>query len=136
MTALLLLHAAATLAMAGLVWFVQVVHYPLFAAVGEERFREYEVEHTRRTTLVVAPLMGVEAVTALALVALEPSALASVGVALVVAVWASTALVQVPCHRTLSRGWDAAVHRRLVRTNALRALLWSARACVALLLLL
>lgn len=32
--ALLLVHAAATWAMVGLVWFVQVVHYPLFAQVG------------------------------------------------------------------------------------------------------
>ena len=33
---LLLLHAAATLFMTGLIWFVQVVHYPLFARVGED----------------------------------------------------------------------------------------------------
>ena len=26
-------HAASTLAMTGLIWFVQIVHYPLFAAV-------------------------------------------------------------------------------------------------------
>jgi hypothetical protein len=29
---LLLAHAAATLFMVGVIWFVQLVHYPLFAA--------------------------------------------------------------------------------------------------------
>ena len=33
--------AAATWFMAGLHWFVQVVHYPLFADVGTERFIAY-----------------------------------------------------------------------------------------------
>ena len=31
---LLLLHAGATFFMCGLIWFVQIVHYPLFAQVG------------------------------------------------------------------------------------------------------
>ena len=37
MPALLLLHAASTLAMTGVIWFVQMVHYPLFryAAAGD-----------------------------------------------------------------------------------------------------
>lgn len=135
MTALLLAHAAATLALAGLVWFVQVVHYPLFARVPGDAFTAYELEHGRRTTWVVAPLMAVEALTAVALVLVEPGALTVIGVALIVGIWASTFLVQVPCHRVLSRGWDAAAHRRLVRTNWLRTVLWSARGAIALALL-
>ena len=47
---LLSLHLAATAAMTGLIWFVQVVHYPLFAAVGADQFVAYEVAHQRRTS--------------------------------------------------------------------------------------
>ena len=65
----LLLQVAATLALVGLIWFVQVVHYPLFAKVGSSSFADYEQSHQRRTTLVVAPLMLVEAATAIALLA-------------------------------------------------------------------
>ena len=32
---LLILHAGATLYMAGVIWFVQIVHYPLFSRVGQ-----------------------------------------------------------------------------------------------------
>ena len=136
MTALLVLQAAASCALAGLVWFVQLVHYPLFASVGgPDAFRAYEVEHTRRTTRIAAPLMVVEAGTAALILVLEPEAATLVGALLVVALWASTFLVQVPCHRALSRGWDEAIHRRLVRTNWLRTGLWTARAGLALALL-
>ena len=36
---IVLLQLASTLAMVGLIWFVQVVHYPLFEKVGAGGFR-------------------------------------------------------------------------------------------------
>ena len=62
----LLLNVAATLMMTGVIWFVQVVHYPLMEQVGASGFVTYEKLHTRWTTYVVAPPMLVEAATALA----------------------------------------------------------------------
>ena len=61
---ILIAHAAATLYMTGLIWFVQVVHYPLMAAVGRDGFAAYESAHARLTTFVVAPGMLVEALCA------------------------------------------------------------------------
>lgn len=51
----LLAHAAATLFMVGLIWFVQVVHYPLFAKVGPDVFVPYAASHGNLTGLVVGP---------------------------------------------------------------------------------
>lgn len=131
-------HLVATLAMAGLILFVQIVHYPLMARVGREGFREYEAAHTTRTGLVVVPLMVAELVTALWLAGLPPAAglrpVALLGTALVAVIWVSTAVLQVPAHRALSRGWDEAAHRRLVWTNWIRTAAWWARVPVALLL--
>lgn len=135
MIGLLVAHAVATLALVGLVWFVQVVHYPLFARIPREAFAAYEREHAERTTWVVAPLMGVEALCAALLLVGKPGALTALGALLVGVVWGSTALVQVPCHRVLERGWDEAAHRRLVRTNWVRTAAWSARGAIALALL-
>jgi len=134
-TALLVVQAVATLSLTGLVWFVQVVHYPLLARVGEGSLAAYEQEHMRRTTLLVAPLMLAEAVAATGLLLLEPGALTVLGALLLVGIWASSFLVQVPCHRVLADGWNAAAYRRLVRSNWLRTAMWSARSVVALLLL-
>ncbi len=64
----LLTHAAATLFMTGVIWFVQVVHYPLYRLVSVAEFARYETAHTFWTTIVVAPPMVAEMVTALWLV--------------------------------------------------------------------
>lgn len=136
---LLLLHCAATLAMVGLIWFVQVVHYPLFSSVGQSPFPEYERLHQKRTTLVVAPLMLIEALTATLILTtdLSPSArdLAWIGWVLLVLIWLSTAFLQVPLHRRLAEGYDPLAVRRLVRTNWLRTIAWTLRGFIAVLLL-
>lgn len=137
--ALALAHAVSTGLMAGLVWFVQVVHYPLFASVGEEKFKAYSAAHQSRTTLIVAPLMLIEAASAIGLLLLWPTeagprTLAIASVVLLAAVWVSTFAVQVPMHAKLAGGFDSGVHRRLVATNWVRTLAWSARAVIATLM--
>jgi hypothetical protein len=136
---LLLLHAGVTCFMCGLIWLVQVVHYPLFAQVGRAEFAEYQRRHMQRTSWVVAAPMCLEGVTAVALLIWPP-----VGVSLVwlwvsfvalIAIWASTFFLQVPRHEELLRAFDSAVHQFLVRSNWLRTLLWSARALLVLFLI-
>jgi uncharacterized membrane protein len=136
MDLLFLVHLGSTLAMAGLIWFVQIVHYPLFAAVGPERFVAYETLHAQLTSVVVVPFMCAEAFTAATLLWLRPPgvsfALAAAGLALVVLIWLSTFVVQVPLHQTLASGFDADAHRRLVGSNWIRTVLWSLRAALVL----
>jgi hypothetical protein len=135
----LLLNAGATLYMTGLIWFVQVVHYPLLAAVDRDGFTAYQTAHVDRTTLVVGPAMLIEAAAASWLVAARPSAVparwAWTGLVLVGVAWASTALLQVPQHNRLLAGFEAGTHRLLVATNWIRTLAWTARAVLALALL-
>jgi hypothetical protein len=135
----LLLHAAATLAMVGLIWFVQIVHYPLFAQVGREHFAQYEWLHQARTAQVVGPLMLTEALTAtlLLLSDLTPTArnLAWIGMALLVVIWLSTVLLQVPLHRRLAVGYESRSAARLVSSNWLRTIAWTLRGLIALSLL-
>lgn len=134
--ALLLVNLAATLYMTGLVWFVQVVHYPLFGQVGKPGFAGYEAAHTRLTTFVVAPPMLVEALTAVLLLSVRPrfapTAAMAAGTALVALLWLSTFLVQVPRHGVLAAGYNARAHSVLVATNWLRTAAWSARAVLLL----
>jgi len=137
--ALLLIHAAATLYLVGLIWFVQLVHYPLMAKVGGEGYRTYQQLHERKTTLVVAPAMFVELGCALFLALRTPDSiepwLAWTGFVIVALLWLSTALLQVPCHKKLGQGFDAEMHKKLVTTNWLRTGLWSARGAIALAML-
>jgi hypothetical protein len=133
---LLLLNYAATLFMLGVIWFVQIVHYPLFAKTESADFRTYEQRHTSLTTCVVAPPMLMEGATALLLLWFPPTGVStwqpSIGLALLALIWLSTVLVQVPCHNLLCQGFDPYVHQRLVGTNWLRTIAWSARGLLVL----
>jgi hypothetical protein len=130
------LQVGSTLYMVGVIWYVQLVHYPLMAHVGDGLFVGYHGRHTRRTGWVVVGPMLVEAATATVLlwpgIDSVPRPLAVAGFLLVAAIWISTFAIQVPLHRCLARGFDADTHRRLVRTNWIRTVLWSARGGLAI----
>ena len=124
----------ATAFMTGVIWYVQVVHYPLMAGWPHDDFGVWEARHRARTGPVVMPLMLLEGCTAAVLVARRPRGVPAwlpwAALLLLVGVWASTFLLQVPCHDRLSRGWDEGVHARLVQTNWIRTVLWTARLAV------
>jgi hypothetical protein len=132
----LLLQAFATFAMTGLIWFVQVVHYPLFGVVGSNGYAAYQEEHMRLTTRVVAPLMALEAATALWLVLDRPRFVsptqAWTGLILLAVIWSSTAWLSVPRHEALLRGFDASAHAALVSTNWIRTAAWTGRSILLL----
>ena len=133
---LLLAHVGATLLMTGVIWIVQIVHYPLFSQVGVDGFAAYQAAHSRRISYIVMPLMLVELATAALLVVIPPvdvaPALLWAGLALVVLIWLSTFALQVPQHRILSDGFDLRAHRLLVGTNWLRTIAWSLRGLLVL----
>lgn len=135
----LLVNAAATWFLTGLIWVVQVVHYPLFSSVDRSAYPAFAAAHGRLITPIVGPAMLVELVTAVLLVAQRPAALpvrwAWIGAGLVAVIWLSTALVQVPLHAQLAQGYDARAHGWLVTSNWLRTVAWSIRSLLLLLAL-
>ena len=132
----LLAQIASTGVLTGLIWTIQIVHYPLFAAVGDAEFVSYQQQHSKRITIVVGPLMLVEAATAVLLVGLRPTSVPEwipwAGLAMVIVCWLSTALVQIPCHTRLAAGFDPEIHQRLVRSNWIRTIAWTARMFILL----
>jgi hypothetical protein len=128
---LLLVQFMATGLMTGIIWFVQIVHYPLFRKIPPEGFTRYEQAHTVRTGVVVAPLMILELASAALLpilripIASTHAYLATLGCLLLI--WASTFLIQVPLHGVLEQCPDTRAMNRLVTTNWIRTMLWSAR---------
>lgn len=131
MNVLLVIHIMATWFMVGLIWTIQVVHYPLFQRVGAASFPSYEAEHTRRMGWLLAGPASLEVSTAAALVWFRPSA---VGLGLVLTagvilagLWVTTALRQVPLHRQLTTAPTTAAIRRLVDSNWFRTAGWTLR---------
>ncbi len=136
MKTLLLVQFASTWFMVGLIWLVQWVHYPLFAEVGEEPFPRYSELHQFRITFIVGPVMAAELITALVLAWFPPTADTAFGLrvalALLVVVWLSTALLQVPQHGRLAGGFDLAKIQSLVTWNWIRTVAWTLRGLILL----
>lgn len=133
MKLILLTQVSATLFMVGLIWFVQIVHYPLYANVGHEQFPEYEALHNRLTTWVVGPVMLIELATAAALLKYSPhgsTSLTWLGLGLLVVIWISTAALSVPAHDSLAAGFSDGAYRKLVSTNWIRTIAWSMRGII------
>jgi hypothetical protein len=133
---ILLTNAAATLFLVGLIWMVQVVHYPLFNMADRANFTAFEAAHSNRITLIVGPAMLLEIITAGWLLVSRPDGIPAwtvwVGAVLVGVAWLVTAFLSVPQHAILSGGFDQTAYRALVDTNWIRTIAWTARGAMVL----
>ncbi len=138
MEGIFLLHVCVSLLMTGIIWFVQIIHYPLFKKIPPEAFVAFEEQHTRLTGFLVAPLMLLELFTAMFLV-LNPGTFNRgwMGVLLgaLVLIWLSTFFIQMPLHRDLYKRYEGSKIVELVKTNWTRTGLWTLRSMVLLVLL-
>jgi len=126
-----LVQVLATAMMTGIIWFVQIVHYPLFSKIPPQGFVSYELLNTTATGLLVGPIMLVEISTAFLLLILRsPVAFQLVyllALGCLILVWLSTFFLQVPLHSLLSSRPDTEAMRSLVLTNWIRTLFWTLR---------
>lgn len=121
-----LLHLFATGALVGLIWTIQLVHYPSFHFVSEQEFLAFHRHHSRSITTVVMPLMLLE----LGLAFWNAYAanwhwtwlLPLIGVLLI---WAITFVGAVPLHQQLGVAKATPGIDRLVFINWSRTVLWT-----------
>ena len=129
------LQLVTTIYLVGLIWCIQIVHYPLMNRVETRSFADFHHHHSLRIGSIVIGPMVIELLSSIVLVALVPNgvvpSLAAVGLALTAVVWISTFAAQVPLHRKLAAGFDARAHRVLVRSNWIRTAAWTLRAAIA-----
>ncbi len=124
--------------MFGIIWFIQIVHYPMFLEIVPASFTKYETAYANRMGFVAGPLMIAELLSSalLLLPSLRPptvtGAQAWLGLALVALLWASTAFLQVPLHNQLHTAYNAAAIHKLVLSNWIRTAGWTARAALVL----
>ena len=131
----ILLHLIATVFMTGVIWIVQILHYPLFNMVGRENFAAYEAAHTNLITVVVMPAMLLELILTAMIFFVPPASVSSslnwLNAVLLGIIWFSTAFLQVPQHSILAGGFDEKAYRTLVNSNWIRTVAWSAKAVIA-----
>lgn len=154
---LILTQVFATIFLTGLIWMVQIVHYPSFLDVGSSVFLEFHKNHSKRISLIVVPMMVLELV--LAILVLFPCLfeqlesnigfnanlpggrtvfiqqigwLVWINLIVVILLWISTFFISVPFHNRLSQGFHKESIESLVKTNWIRTFLWSAKSYIVL----
>jgi hypothetical protein len=136
---LVLANASSSLVMTGVIWFVQIVHYPLLAIVPVDNARVVAGEHQSRTAWVVGAPMAIEGVTTLWLMFDRPVQVSWLlawtgGVCVAVALLCTVAL-SVPRHARMAETPDESVGRELVVTNWPRTIAWTAHGLIACIML-
>ena len=129
---LVVIHSAATLFMVGLIWTIHIVHYPLFANVGESTYVAFQSEHVNRIGKLLFLPWLVEGITLLGVLILAfvgnhrdlrlPAFLNGFGMAIALiisGVWSA------PAHGKLADGFDADIHNQLMNANFVRTLAWT-----------
>lgn len=145
LTILTLLHLAVTWYLVGLIWTIQRVHYPSMAFVDPhpERAVQAERQHCDRIFWIVGPTMLIEGALAAALLfvnlwlnGIDPKTwiLPALGIVLLLVIWISTAIIQMPLHNQLLKQPNPTAQQRLVNSNWIRTVAWSLRGLVALLI--
>ena len=125
--------------MFGVIWVMQVVHYPLMRFVSGEQFARFETAHRTRISWVVGPLMLIEGVCVLAFLFAPPAGLPWwlpwVGAGVEGIAIGTTAFISAPLHERLNAHFNQATLDRLIGTNWIRTIAWTGRAAVAIAML-
>jgi hypothetical protein len=113
-----------------LIWLVQVIIYPGFVRIPAGKFVDYHHWYVKRITIIVLPLMVSEVLLTAMWLLDAPAPGSIISSVLVLVVWFSTFVFQVPIHGRLKSGKDTALIRRLVATNWIRTGAWSLKALI------
>jgi hypothetical protein len=129
---LLKLNIVLGLFLAGLIWTIQLVHYPAFRYVDAQKFTEFAQFHQKWITPLVALPMVLELLSSLALLWYKPSHLMAICFVFVLVIWGTTFFMSIPLHAKLSEGFDLDTIDRLITSNWLRTIAWTLKTLLLL----
>ena len=102
----LLVNVVMTCFMTGLIWFVQIVHYPLFNRVAKSSFNDYHKMHVMFTGRVVIFPMLLELIAGFHLLYYNLNTqflfLSIINVGILIGIWMSTFLLSGSCTQSFS----------------------------------
>ena len=129
---LLKVNLLSTSVMVGVIWIIQLLHYPSFHFINEKNYIEFQHFHMQRISFIVVPVMLIELASALLIAYFFESSLTIILLAFVLGIWAITFIFFTNMHQKLTNGYDHSIVDRLVKINWSRTALWSLRLIILL----
>ena len=110
----------------GIILSTQFVSYPLFLTVNQNQFKMYHDFYTKSVSYIVVPFMLIEIFTnAFNLYNInDVYPLYFVSTFLLLFIWLSTILIQVPLHNSINLDYDTLQIKQLINSNWIRTILW------------
>ena len=129
---MLAMHLALASIMVGVIWVIQLVHYPSFRFTDREKYVSFQIFHMRNISFIVVPVMILEFLSGLLLFLYHSNhgSLLRISFILLLIIWLVTALFFAQIHQKLSKGYDETLVRNLVSLNWIRTLLWTIRTII------
>ena len=125
----LLGHLIFTSIMTGVIWVIQIVHYPSFHFIEKELYTAFQKFHMNKISIIVIPIMLAELITGMMLFLDKSpkSPFLIISFVILVLIWLITGVFFSKAHNELMSGYQELVVNQLVVMNWIRTLLWTLR---------
>ena len=125
----LLGHLIFTSIMTGVIWVIQIVHYPSFHFIEKELYTAFQKFHMNKISIIVMPIMLAELITGIMLFLdkSSKSPFLTISIIILVLIWFITGVFFTKAHNELIAGYQELVVNQLVAMNWIRTLLWTLR---------
>ena len=125
----LLGHLIFTSIMTGVIWVIQIVHYPSFHFIEKELYTAFQKFHMNKISIIVMPIMLAELITGIMLFLdkSSKSPFLTISIIILVLIWLITGVFFTKAHTELIAGYQELVVNQLVAMNWIRTLLWTLR---------
>ena len=120
--------------MTGLIWVIQIIHYPSFKFLDRDRFSEFEKFHLKRLAYLGGPVMVFELCSGVALFYFWKNVYffpMLINIVLLAIIWLVTLFFTRPYEVKLLKRFDIKLLHKLIMINWIRTILWSIR-CLSL----
>ena len=125
----LIAHLIFSSVMTGVIWVIQIVHYPSFHFIEKELYTAFQRFHMNKISIIVIPIMLAELITGIMLLfdKSSKSHFLTISLIMLILIWAITGAFFSKAHNKLIIGYQELVVNQLVVMNWIRTLLWTLR---------
>ena len=125
----LIAHLIFSAIMTGVIWVIQIVHYPSFHFIEKELYTAFQKFHMNKISIIVIPVMLAELITGIMLLfdKSSKSFFLITSLIILILIWAITGVFFSKVHSKLIFGYQELVVNQLVVMNWIRTFLWTLR---------
>ena len=112
--------------MVGVIWVIQLVHYPSFHFIDKDIYDSFQKFHMNKISIIVIPVMILELATGfLLLIGNSKNILIIISFGILILIWVITGLFFSDAHGKLISGYNELIVNKLVSMNWIRTALWT-----------